>query len=295
MRPKFLAVGECMLEISPAGEGLFRTGFAGDTFNTAWYLRKIANADIEVGYFSAIGDDEPSYSMAKFMRDSGIVPELIERKGGHVGLYMIALRNGERTFSYWRDTAAAKTLADELVGFSVKSGDTLYFSGITLAILSEEGRQRLLLVLAKARADGVRIVFDTNLRPRLWPSLEGMRKGIMQGASVADMVLPSFDDEAEYFGDIDKQETAQRYREAGAACVIVKDGSRAVFVSDGGVQFKVMPQRNVDIVDTTAAGDSFNAGLLAALYEGASLTQAVEAGCRLSARVIGKRGALVAL
>lgn len=295
MSPKFLAVGECMLELSPAGDGLLATGFAGDTFNTGWYLRKFAPEHVEVSYFSAIGDDAPSREMARFMRESGIRPELIERKGGHIGLYMISLNNGERSFSYWRDTAAAKSLADDLEALPVGSGDTIYFSGITLAILAEQARTRLLRVIAKQRAEGVQVVFDTNLRPRLWPSLDAMREGIMAGAAVADLVLPSFEDEADIFGDADKIATAARYHAAGCATVIVKDGPGEVLISGNEGQIKVAPQRVTEVVDTTAAGDSFNAGFLAALYRGATLEEAVDAGCKVSAKVIGKRGALVEL
>lgn len=295
MTQRFLAIGECMLELSPAGEGLLATGFAGDTFNTAWYLRKLAPEAVEVAYFSAIGDDAPSREMAGFMRQSGITPELIERKGGHIGLYMISLKNGERSFSYWRDTSAAKTLADDLVTLPVSRGDTLYFSGITLAILAPAARARLLGVISEARSQGVRVVLDTNLRPRLWASHDAMRAGTMEGAGVADIVLPSFEDEAEIFGDADKAATAARYHEAGCATVIVKDGPASVLVSAPEGQTEIQPQTVADVVDTTAAGDSFNAGFLAALYEGQSLEAAVKAGCNVSAKVIGKRGALVAL
>ena len=296
MSHRFLSIGECMLELSPAGPGQFALGFAGDTFNTAWYLARLSVPQVEVAYLSAIGDDEPSRNLAAFLRDSGITPELAVRKGGHVGLYMISLRNGERSFSYWRDTSAARTLADDLDRLpGLKPGDTAYFSGITLAILPDAGRARLLSALTRARAEGVTVMFDPNLRPRLWPSAAAMCAAIMEGAAVADIVLPSYEDEAGHFGDTDKEATADRYAAQGCGLVVVKDGPGAVLIRKGEERLEVMPDRVAEIVDTTAAGDAFNAGFWAALHQGASLAEAARAGCRLSARVIGQRGALVAL
>jgi len=111
---RFLAIGECMIEMSVAGDGLYRMGFAGDTFNTAWYLRRLLPPGVEVAYLSAVGDDAPSRRMEGFMRDAGLVPELAVREGGAVGLYMISLKDGERSFSYWRANSAARSLADDL-------------------------------------------------------------------------------------------------------------------------------------------------------------------------------------
>ena len=70
--------------------------------------------DTEVAYLTAVGDDAPSAKLTEFMRDSGVIPELKVRPGGNLGLYMVSLQNGERSFSYWRSTAAARTLADDL-------------------------------------------------------------------------------------------------------------------------------------------------------------------------------------
>lgn len=294
MTARFLAIGECMIELAPAGDGHFAMGFAGDTFNTAWYLRRLAAPSLEVAYFSAIGDDDPSRAMTAFMRGAGIRPELIMRPGGQVGLYMISLKDGERSFSYWRATSAARSLADDLERLpGIGPGDTAFFSGITLAILPDEGRRRLLAALDAARGAGARIAFDPNLRPRLWRSAEEMRHWVSAGAAAADIALPSFEDEAAIFGDADRAATAARYRAAGAGLAIVKDGPGAVLISEGDAFAEVAPAPVAELVDTTAAGDAFNAGFFAASSAGAPTVAAVEAACRISAQVIGQRGALV--
>lgn len=291
--PRLLSIGECMIELAPTADGTFSMGFAGDTFNTAWYARRIAGDSIDIAYLSAIGDDEPSGRMRAFMTDAGIVPELRVRANGNVGLYMISLQNGERSFSYWRSASAARSLADDLTDLPCAPGDIAYFSGITMAILPEHGRARLLEVLSKARASGVTIAFDPNLRPRLWPDTKMMCDSIMSAARVSDIALPSFEDEQGYFKDSDTTATAARYAEAGATTIVVKDGPGPVLVRQGTEDMRITPAPAAEVVDTTAAGDSFNAGFLTGVMEGLPTEDAVKRGCALAAKVIGARGALV--
>ena len=293
----FLSVGECMVEMRPEGDGRYVMGFAGDTFNTAWYARRALPAEVEVAYLTGVGTDETSRRMVDFMRQAGIVPEVVEVPDRTVGLYLITLKDGERSFSYWRDTSAARCLANDLQRLPRVSGpgDTAYLSGITLAILPPEGREVLLDRVAAARRAGVTVAFDPNLRPRLWRSAEEMCDWIMRGAAVADIALPSYDDDAAHFAEASPRATLDRYRSAGASTVIVKNGAGTMHATGpDGEAVEVRPPELVSVaVDTTAAGDSFNAGALAALRGGAELTAAMEAGSRLAAHVVSRRGALV--
>jgi 2-dehydro-3-deoxygluconokinase len=291
---RLLCIGECMLELAPAGTpDTYRAGFAGDTFNTAWYARRIAGTRLEVAYMTAVGTDAVSQRLEAFTRAAGIVPEFTARPDRSLGLYMIELKDGERSFSYWRGQSAARTLADELDDLpGIGPGDIVYLSGITLAILPEAGRARLLSVLDRLRPTGVRIAFDPNLRPRLWPTPEAMCGAVMEGARRADIALPSFEDEANWFGDSDPEATAARYAQAWAGLVAVKDGPRPVLLRHADRTERIAPEQIAEIVDSTAAGDAFNAGFLVGLDAGMSAADAARQGCALSARVIGQRGAL---
>ena len=293
---RFLAIGECMVEMAPEPDGRFQMGFAGDTFNTAWYARRLAKPGTEIAYLTAIGDDAISAQMEAFIQDAGIRPELAVRPGMGVGLYLITLKEGERHFTYWRKMSAARTLADNLSKLpGLTAGDTAFFSGITVAILPEVGRENLLTALRNARSEGIRIAFDPNLRPALWSSDDEMRNWVNRAAEVADIALPSFEDEAIHFGDADPAATATRYSDLGADLVVVKNGPEPVLIRSGEQEETVTPQPAEAVVDTTAAGDSFNAGFLMALDRGASLAGAANEACALSRRVIAARGALVAI
>lgn len=293
---RFLAIGECMIEMAPTEVGTYAMNFAGDTFNTAWYARKLAGPEVEIAYLSAVGDDDPSRQMTAFMEAAGVVPRLAVRPGGTVGLYMVSLKNGERSFSYWRSTSAAKSLADDLTALpGLGAGDMAFFSGITLAILSDAARVKLLQVLAAARAAGVTIAFDPNLRPRLWRDGAEMCHWITEASKVADIALPSYEDEATWFGDASKLATAERYAATGARLVLAKDGGAPVLILNQGDTAEVAPKPVAQVVDSTAAGDSFNAGFLMGLISGMTAEDATRQACDLAAEVVTKRGALVAL
>ena len=156
--PSFIALGECMVEIAPADGGLCRQGFAGDTFNAAWYARQCLPADWAVDYGTCVGTDAISQAMEGFIAAQGIGTGAIRRVPDRtVGLYLISLTDGERSFSYWRSQSAARVLADDaawLAGVLAGRG-VIHVSGITLAILPPEGRARLAAALARARAAGV--------------------------------------------------------------------------------------------------------------------------------------------
>lgn len=285
-----------MAELAPADQaGDFRLGFAGDTFNTAWYLARL-HPGAQISYLSAIGDDAISNQMRSALKESGISDAHIQIvPGGTIGLYLISLQNGERSFSYWRGQSAARQLAQDPAALdrAMAEADTIYFSGITLGILDEPSRESLLKALGKARAAGKTIAFDPNLRPRLWSSPQEMTDTIMQGAKVSDIALPSFEDEAEWFADADPDGTANRYSAAGVSTVVVKNGPDPV-VCLSGTNRSVTPVSAIEnVVDTTAAGDSFNAGFFTGLAQGLSIPASIELASQISGQVIGGKGALV--
>ena len=291
---RMLSIGEAMVEMAPMGDGLYRRAFAGDTFNTAWHLAQRLGTQAQVGFVTRIGQDQLSNAFAAELAADGLDTAGISRDPKrHMGLYLIQLDGVERSFHYWRDSSAAKLLADDPdeLARALEGAGLIHLSGITLAILSAPARETLFAVLSQARRKGVVVSFDPNIRPRLWSSPEEIRATVSVMLRITDIALPSFDDEAAHFGDTSPAETLRRMSEAGVCEVIVKDGSGPVQFQFDGHAGSIPTPPVSDIRDTTGAGDAFNAGYLAARLIGLTPEAAVASGQALAAEVLKHPGA----
>ncbi len=286
------SIGECMLELSGAGERNWTMGFAGDTFNTLWALRSLT--DRQCDYVSAFGDDPFSADQVTFLSNSGIgIASSPRIAGARPGLYAITLKGAERSFTYWRSDSAARRLADDprALARSLDGRALLYFSGITLAILEPAARTTLLSAIADARKAGSTVAFDPNYRPRLWLDAHTARGAILDALAVTDIALPTFPDEQALFGDATQVDTVARLEALGVAEIVVKDGENPALVAADGDEHAV-PAISVTAVDTTGAGDSFNGGYLAARLAGDDAVSAAARAHRVAAAVVQVKGAL---
>jgi 2-dehydro-3-deoxygluconokinase len=290
------SIGECMIELSQRDSATLGLAYGGDTLNTAVYLKRAAGDRLAVDYVTALGDDPWSEAMLDFWRAEGVgCGEVARLKGKLPGLYMIRVdAQGERRFFYWRSAAAVRELfrapdtlpiAERLPGY-----DLLYFSLITVSVLSEEARGRLAAALDAARRRGARVAFDTNYRPAAWPDARAARREAERFIARADIMLPTADDEAALFGDADAEATARRY--LGQETAVKLGGEGCLLVTNGEITRVAVPEA-VTPVDTTAAGDAFNGGYLAARLLGRAPAEAALAGHRMASAVIRHRGAII--
>jgi 2-dehydro-3-deoxygluconokinase len=295
-RPRIACIGECMIELNQIDldSGTARIGFAGDTLNTAIYLARLG---CDVAYVTNLGTDAFSTRMIQRFQGEGIDCHLIGRHDSRMpGLYAIETDPaGERSFRYWRDSSAAKTLFSG-VGAALadlEAFDVLYLSGITLAILPPEVRASLTATAKTLKSAGKTIVFDTNYRPRLWPDLMTAQDSFAAMWQATSLALPSYDDEERLYPGQTPTQVAQRILDLGPAEVVLKNGAAGPLVSWGGQSVQTAMAKAEHVVDTSGAGDSFNAGYLAARLQGADPLSAAAAGHRLATAVIGHHGAVI--
>lgn len=292
-------IGECMVELGLPRDGgdMARLGFAGDAANVAIYLKRAAGPETEVSFVTAVGSDDLSERMVAFLGGHGLETGLIERREGlSPGLYAISLdAGGERSFAYWRDASAARTLfvsPCEVTPAKLAGFDLVYLSGITLAVLRDDAREALRASLVERRKAGGLVAFDSNYRPRLWPDAETARREIGAFWAICDIGLPSIDDEMALWGESDAQAVLRRLSEAGVARGALKRGAAGpLAIGWEGPLPAFPPEPNP--VDTTAAGDSFNGAFLAAMLAGADPVACLEAGHAMASHVVRSPGAIV--
>lgn len=288
------SVGECMLELSGAGDGHWCLGYAGDTFNTLWTMRALVGAATPADYVSAFGDDPFSQKQIRFFEENGIgIAASLLLRGARPGLYAITLDGAERSFTYWRSDAAARQLASDpaALGRSLAGRALVYFSGITLAILEPPARQVLMSAIAEARRAGSLTAFDPNYRPRLWGTEGAARDAFDAALAISDIALPTFPDEQALYGDSNPAQTRARMRSAGVREAAIKNGDQPALICDGDA-LREVPAVRVEAIDTTGAGDAFNGAYLAARLAGDTPFRAAERAHRVAAAVVQVRGAL---
>lgn len=290
---KIGCLGEVMLELIPATGDAARLGIAGDTYNTAVYL---ARAKIAVDYITVLGHDGFSDRIRRHMTSYHVgTSRLVTHQTRIPGLYAIETdETGERSFTYWRGESAARCLgAPDLPAIPelLRGLTHVFYSGISLAILAQECRDKLFAALADFRAAGGIVAFDSNYRPRLWASPEEARREMERAWRHCDIGLPSVDDEMALNGDADDAAVLARFADYGVTQGALKRGADGPIGLDG-TPF-TGPAKDLHVVDSTAAGDSFNAAFLAALIGGKSTSDALSAGHTLAGQVIGQSGAII--
>lgn len=277
-----------MVEMAREGqENLYRRGFAGDTFNTAIYL---ARAGLEVSYLTRLGDDPLSDMIVELAGTENINCDLIERcPGQQPGIYLIDNElDGERHFTYWREQSPARELFDYLP--ALPDFDAFYFTGITLAVC-RSGLENLLGLLRELGQGGATVIFDPNYRPHLWQNQEQAREHYQQVLPLCDIILPTLDDERALWGIETIAACRDHYAKPGPRELVIKGADLTAHVFDESGEFSQQADE-VDAVDTTGAGDAFNAGYLAHRLRGAGIDVAVTAAQKLAALVVQYPGAI---
>ncbi|OOF69830.1 sugar kinase [Rodentibacter caecimuris] len=297
---KVAIIGEGMIELYGEPFGEMVQGYGGDTLNTAIYLARVTpSLQNNIYYVSALGTDNISRTMLQHWQREGINTQyVLSDATRQPSLYLIQLDpQGERTFLYWRNQSAARYMVQQpdftKVLNQLANFDMIYFSGISLAILPKNDRTLLINGLIKLAKQGVELVFDSNYRPTLWESAEEAKSTYQQILPFVTLALVTFDDEKLLWKDQDTKTVLSRLHNTGIAKVVVKQGQAGATFSFQS-QIQNIPTTPINrVIDTTAAGDSFNAGFLNGYLQGKKPEICCRQGNRLAATVIQHRGAII--
>ncbi len=299
---KVVLFGECMIELKQTGNEntvpvQMQQAFAGDVFNAAVYLTRCFN-DIDIQLFTALGLDDYSKNMKDYLVAENVGTDLILTSQDKIpGLYSIQTdATGERSFTYWRNDAAARyaiqLLTDDVIE-KLKQSDMFVFSGISLAVIKPELREAFWQLLVQLKDAGVEIVFDPNYRARLWADKEETKAQYELALQVSDYVLPGIEDFEVLYGLTTFKDVAEFCKPYDIKELVIKDGPNGVLVIQPEQQqfYEIDPVKTV--VDTTSAGDSFNGVYLGARLSGQSVEEAVLKASKTAGFVIQHTGAIV--
>ena len=262
-----VAIGEPLVEFNQTkGTDTYLRGHGGDTSNAAIAA---ARQGARVGYFTALGADPFGESFMQLWGREGVdASAVIRSDAAPTAIYFVTHSERGHEFTYFRAGSAASRLTPADVPKDYLAGAKIvHASGISLAI-SASACDLVFAAFAHARASGVKVSFDTNLRLKLWP-LDRARAVMHAIAAQADYLFPSIDEAKLLTGLDDENAVADFYLRLGAKAVALKLGPAGALVATAAARHRVAGLK-VDAVDATGAGDAFVGAFLARVLAGDS-------------------------
>jgi 2-dehydro-3-deoxygluconokinase len=273
MNAEIVALGEPMIEFNQVRPNApeFVQGFGGDTSNA---IIAAARQGARTAYVTRLGaDDFGDRIMALWGGEQVGTSAVIRDPQAPTGVYFVTHGANGHAFSYLRaGSAASRMTPDELPQALIRGAKFLHVSGISQAI-SASACDTVFAAIALARASGVRVAYDSNLRLKLW-SLARARAIIKETVANCDIFLPSLEDAELFTGLTGRDAIMDWCLAAGAPVVVLKLGKDGAIVGTPQDRTAV-PGRIVDAVDATGAGDCFAGALLARLAAGDAMLDAV--------------------
>ncbi len=261
---------------------------AGAEINVAVGLSRMG---YRVGWMSRLGADPFGRYLLKHVQQSGVdTTRVLFEEEYPTGFQLKSrVREGDPTVVYFRKSSAASHMAPNAEDDAyLRSARHLHVTGIPPA-LSETCRYFTYHAIEQARAAGMSISFDPNVRPTLWRSEDEMRRVLNDLATRTDWVFPGLDEGAALTGATTPEEIALFYLKRGVKLVAVKVGARGscLFTSAQRYDFPAFP---VSVVDTVGAGDGFAVGVISAMLDGLDLPACLERGNAIGALAVTSPG-----
>lgn len=245
----------------------------------------LARLGHETGWISRLGDDEFGLFIRNTIRGEGVDTSWVSFDEEHAtGLMFKEQQTGRdpSVYYYRKDSAASHMSPEDLDEAYVTRAKILHVTGITPA-LSPSCRETVHKAIDMAKRNGRTVVFDPNIRFKLWSEEDEARRTLLDIAKRADIVLPGMDEGAFLTGYDTPEEIASDFLQKGASHVVIKRGGEGAFYASEDVS-EYVPAFTVDpIVDTVGAGDGFAAGVISGWLRNQSMKESVRLGHRVGA------------
>ncbi len=267
-----VAIGEPLIEFNQrrAGDEDYRFGFGGDTSNV---VIAAARSGARAAYVSRVGADPFGRALLALWAREGVDASHVRvDDDAPTGVYFVSHGPQGHEFSYLRAGSAASRLRGaDVPAHVLASARFVHASGISLAI-STAAADAVLAALDGARHDGTRVVFDLNLRLRLWP-LARARGLLREALAMAHLAFATEEEMALLFGCADADAACAFLHDLGVQVAVVKRGAQGLRVHDGRQRID-LGGHAVEAIDATGAGDALCGAMLARLAAGDDLAAA---------------------
>ncbi|MGG3914990.1 sugar kinase [Rossellomorea vietnamensis] len=286
-----VTIGETMTLFTPKESGMLRHAksfsmqFGGAESNVAIGLNRLG---YQSRWISRLGEDEFGDAMESFIRGEGVdVSHVTRDKIAPTGVFFKEFRrmNDTRVYYYRKESAASKMSPEMLNEDAISDATFLHLTGITPA-LSKSCRDTMEKAISLAKNSGTQIVFDPNLRLKIWQDEESARHFIKMYAAASNIVLPGLEEAEFLFGVSTPEEYVKQFHSIGCNTVIMKLGKEGSIISSSSVPITRVKGFTVErVIDPIGAGDAFAAGVLSGLIDGIGLHEAARRGNAMGALV----------
>ncbi|MGR3542641.1 MAG: 5-dehydro-2-deoxygluconokinase [Hasllibacter sp.] len=289
---RVLVIGRVGMDLSPdppgtatAGAARFAADIGGSSANIAVGLVKLG---LTAGLVTTVSDDAVADFCLAGLDRYGVDRRHVRTVGGEartsLAIYESRLAD-HRTVLYRNNAADFAMDRRDVDAIDWGAWDVLITTGTVLA--AEPSRGATFAAFDAARAAGVPIVFDIDWRPYSWASHAEAAEVLTRACAIADAVIGNDEEFGFTGGDPDRHLETARAVAARAALTVHKMGPGGAITFAGGDEIRtgIFPVR---ALKPTGAGDSFCAGLLAALSEGRPLREAVLRGSACASITVSK-------
>jgi 2-dehydro-3-deoxygluconokinase len=283
-----VAIGECLVEFNQLSSGLYAHSYAGDTLNTSFYASRLG---MRIGYITAIGEDPFGEDIVPLLNLEGIdhtmVATIADRSNG---IYFILTEEGEKRYHFLRrDSAATRMLEHQNLDVLRTYIDSSHWLHLSLTSIGIQHDKQKLFELLEDIGD-TKISFDANYRASVWPSTSAARECYERMLPYVTMLFVTDTDHETMYGESDFFDAIRRYQSLGVARLAYRMGKNGSVLFDGKAQS--MPAHDALVVDTTGAGDAFNAGFLYSSRNGRSFKECGQFATACAAVAIGEQGGM---
>ena len=297
-----LSCGEALIDMLPRtttlGEPAFSPYAGGAVFNTAIALGRLG---APVGFFSGLSTDMLGEVLTDTLAASHVDTSLAARSGRPTTVAFVRLVNGQATYAFYDENTAGRMLAEHDLPALPDAVSCVFVGGISL--IHDPAASTYATLQSRAAGQGRVTMIDPNIRPGSIPDRASYTKRIAAMMAVADIVKLSDEDLHWLEGDGDLTALARGLIAKGAKLVLITEGAKGARAVTA-TQDRFVGATPVTVADTVGAGDTFNAGVLAALHaagaltkpgiaalDGATLDAALSLGTRAAAVTVSRPGA----